>query len=35
MKIDRGLFEIAMAEEHLDGAQVGPSFQHVRGKAMT
>jgi hypothetical protein len=35
MKIDRGLFKIAMAEEHLDGAQIGSAFEHVRGKAMT
>jgi len=35
MKIDRGLFEIAMSQQHLDGAQVGSGFQQVRGKAMT
>jgi hypothetical protein len=32
---DRRLFEIAMAQQHLDGAQVGPGFQQMRGKAMT
>ena len=34
MKIDRGLFEIAMSQQHLDGAQIGSAFEHVRGKAM-
>ena len=34
MQINRGLFQIAMSEQHLDGAQIGAGFEQVRGKAM-
>src|ERR1700728_779134 len=34
MQINRCLFQIAMPEQNLDGAQVGTGFQQVRGKAM-
>jgi len=34
MQINRGLFQIAMSEQHLDGAQIGTGFEQVRGKAM-
>jgi hypothetical protein len=26
MQVNRGLFEIAMSQQHLDGAQVGSAF---------
>jgi hypothetical protein len=35
MQIDRGLFQVAMAEQHLDGSQVGSRFEQVGGKTMT
>ena len=35
MQINRCLFQIAMAEQHLDGAQVGTGFQQMSGKAMS
>src|SRR3984957_2468177 len=34
-QVDRRLFQIAMPQQHLDGAQVGPGFEQMRGKAMT
>ena len=30
VEIHRGVGEVGVAEEHLDGAQVGPGFQQVR-----
>ena len=35
MKVDRGLFQIMMSEEQLNGAQIGPSFQEVGCKTVT
>jgi len=35
VQVDRRLFQIAMPQQHLDGAQVGPGFEQMRGKAMT
>jgi hypothetical protein len=32
MEGDRGLFKIAMSQQHLDGAQVGTGFQPMRCK---
>ena len=34
MQIDRRLFQVAMPEQHLNGAQVGAGFQQMRGEAM-
>ena len=34
MEIDSGVLEIAMAEENLDGGQVGAGLQQVGGKAV-
>jgi hypothetical protein len=34
MKIDRGLFQITMSQQHLDGAQVGTGLQQMRCKTM-
>jgi hypothetical protein len=35
VQVNRGLFEVTMSQQHLDGAQIGSAFEHVRGKAMT
>ena len=35
MQIDRGLFQIAVAQQQLDGAQVGAGFEQVSGESMT
>jgi hypothetical protein len=34
VQIDGGLFEIAMAEQDLDGAEVGSGFEQMRRKAV-
>ena len=34
MQIDRRLLQVAMSEQHLDGAQVGAGFEQMRGKAV-
>jgi integrase/recombinase XerD len=34
MQVDRRFFKVAMAEQHLDGTQVGAGFEQMRGKAM-
>ena len=34
MQIDRRFLEVAMTEQHLDGAQVGAGFEQMRGKAV-
>ena len=34
VQVDRRLFQIAMAQQHLDGAQVGTGFEQMRGKAV-
>ena len=34
VQIDGRLFEVTMAEQHLDGAQVGASLQQMRGEAV-
>ena len=34
VQVDRGLFQIVVTEEHLDGAQVRPRFEQMSGKAM-
>ena len=34
VQVDRGLFQIVVTEEHLDGAQVGTRFEQMSGKAM-
>ncbi len=34
MEVDGRLLEIAMAEQHLDGAQVGAGFEQVGGEAV-
>ena len=35
MDVDRGLLQIAVAEENLDGAQVGAGLQQMGGEAVT
>src|SRR6267143_6503816 len=35
MQIDGGLFEITMAQQHLDGTQICARLQQMRGKAVT
>ena len=35
MEIAGGLFQIVMAQQNLNGVQVGARFQHVRGEAVT
>ncbi len=34
MEIDGGLFEVAMSEQDLDGAEVSSCFEQMRRKAM-
>src|SRR5437660_3401761 len=34
MQIDRRLLQVAMPEQHLNGAQVGTGFEQMRGKAV-
>jgi hypothetical protein len=34
VQVNRGLFQIVVTEEHLNGAQVGTRFEQVSGKAM-
>jgi hypothetical protein len=34
MQIDRRLLKVAMPEQHLDGAQIGASFEQMRGKTV-
>ena len=34
MQIDRGLLQVTMAEQHLNGAQVGSGFEQMCGEAM-
>ena len=34
MEIAGGLFQIVMAQQNLNGVQVGAGFQHVRGEAV-
>ncbi len=34
VQVDRGLFQIVVTEEHLDGAQVGTRFEQMSSKAM-
>ena len=34
MQIDRRLLKVAMPKQHLDGAQVGASFEQMRGKTV-
>jgi hypothetical protein len=34
VQIDRGLFQIAVAQQQLDRAQVGTGFEQVSGKAV-
>ena len=34
MRIDRRLLQVAVTQQHLDGAQVRPGFEQVRGEAM-
>ena len=35
MQVDRSYFEVAMAEQDLNGAQVGAGFKKMCGEAMT
>src|ERR1035441_5299531 len=35
VQVDRGLFEIAMSQQHLNGAQVGSGFEQMCGEAVT
>jgi hypothetical protein len=35
MQVDRSYFEVAMAEQDLDGAQVGAGFEKMCGEAMS
>src|ERR1700678_3157924 len=35
MQVDRSYLQDSMAEQHLDGAQVGAGFKKMRGEAMT
>src|ERR1700730_5256970 len=34
MQIDRRFFQVAMPQQHLNGAQVGAGFEQMRGKAV-
>ena len=34
VQIDRGFLQVAMSQQHLDGAQVGTGFEQMRGKAV-
>src|SRR5205814_7408029 len=34
MQVERGLFQIAMTEQQLDGAQIGSRFEQMSGKAV-
>ena len=35
MQIDRRFFQVAMTEQHLDGAQVGAGFQQMSREAVS
>jgi hypothetical protein len=35
MQVDRSYFEVSMAEQDLNGAQVGAGFKKMCGEAMT
>src|SRR6266852_4142615 len=35
MQVDRRFLKVAMSQQHLDGAQVGSSFEQMGGKAVT
>jgi len=35
MQIDRGVFQVRMAEKQLNGSQIGAGFQVVRSKTVT
>jgi hypothetical protein len=35
VQVNNRIGDVAVAEQHLDGAQVGAGFQHVRREAMT
>jgi hypothetical protein len=35
MEVDSGLFQIAMAQENLDGAQIGAVFKQVSGETVS
>ena len=34
MQVDRGFLQVAMPQQHLDGAQVGTGFEQMSGKAV-
>ena len=34
MQVDRRFLQVAMSEQHLDGAQVGAGFEQMRGEAV-
>src|SRR5258708_19757350 len=34
MQIDRSFFKVAMPQQHLDGAQIGTTFEQMRRKAL-
>src|SRR5215470_7791281 len=34
MQIDRRFLQVAMPQQHLDGAQVGPGFEQMSGEAV-
>jgi hypothetical protein len=34
VQVNRGLFQIVVTEEHLDGAQVGTRFEQMSGETM-
>jgi hypothetical protein len=35
VQIESRLFKVVMAKQNLNGAQVGPSLQQMRGEAMS
>jgi hypothetical protein len=35
MQVDGSDFEVSMAEQYLDGAQIGAGFKKMRGEAMS
>ena len=34
VQVERGLFQVAMAQQHLDGAQIGAVFEQMSGEAV-
>ena len=34
VQVDYGVLKLGMSEKHLDGAQIGTCFEHMRGETV-